>query len=97
MKRTYFSTLENWKTRRQDPKMELHWKKVEEDQGGLNGWQEYQKEWNFRETDYEATPGKIGYNYGDPAFVFETKLVKYLRHKSCLIVDGVLTDIRYED
>lgn len=94
--RVYYSSLENWKTRRQDKKTELYWDNIAAERP-LNSWEEYQRKWNFRETDYEATPGKIGYNYGDPAFVYETKLVKYLRHKSCLIVDGKITDIRYED
>lgn len=97
MKRTHYTNLENWQTRRQDKKMELYWERVEKKQGFLNSYQEYRKKYNFREKDYNTTPSNNGLDLGNPGFAFTTNLVKYLRHKSCLIVDGHITDVRYED
>lgn len=97
--RTHFVNLENWKQRRQDKKMELYWERVEKEQGYLTPYQEYQKEWNFRESDYNHEPSNNGLDPANPAFAFDKKLTKFLRHMSCVIhpLNGRLLDIRYED
>lgn len=66
--------LRNWKQRRQDKKTEEHWVR----NPPTNGWQEYQKEWNFIETEYNDRPSSNGLDLGNPGFAFETKFVKYL-------------------
>lgn len=96
-KRTYYTNLENWKTRRKDKKTELYWINYEKKHGKLNNYEEYQKEWNFRETDYDHQPSNNGLDLMNPGFAYDKKLLKYMRIKSCLIVDGQCTDIRYED
>lgn len=99
LKRVHFVSLENWRTRRIDKKVELYWAKVRKDQGGeLSSYQEYQETWNFRESDYHSSiPSNNGLDFINPAFAFTTNLTKYIRHMSCVIVDGSLIDIRYED
>jgi len=78
MKQTLF-TLVDWKERRKDKRTENHWKKIEE-QRKLNSFEEYQKEWNFIETEYSERPSNNGLDRGNPGFAFHTKLAKYLDH-----------------
>lgn len=94
--RVYYSSLEDWKQRREDKKTEKYWELQEADHV-LSPYEEYQKKWNFRESEYGERPSNNGLGLGNPAFAFDTKLAKYIRLKSCEIVDGKITDIRYED
>jgi hypothetical protein len=71
-------SLRNWKHRRIDKKTEEYWKKREEKHGELNPYEQYQKEWNFIETDYNDRPSNNGLDLAHPKFAFETKLAKYL-------------------
>src|SRR6266576_5468153 len=88
--RTHYASLENWKRRRQDKKTELYW----EHNPPTNSWQEYQKEWNFKETDYNSEPSNNGLDLSNPAFAFDKKLIKFIKHKSCIIVNSQCMRIR---
>lgn len=91
-----YSQLENWKTRRTDKKTEAHWDRIAAERK-LNSYEEYQRKWNFIETDYNDTPSNNGFPLGSPAFAFHTSLVKYLKQKECVIIDGRVIEesIRY--
>ena len=69
--------LRDWKKRRSDKRTENYWK-TEELQGKLNSWQEYQKEWNFIEVEYNDTSSNNRLDLMNPGFAFTTNLVKYL-------------------
>lgn len=71
--------LVNWKTRRKDPKTELYWLNMEK-KTPLNGWQKYQKAWNFIEIHYGERPSNNGLDLCNPGFAFDTKLMKYWVH-----------------
>lgn len=73
-----YAHLENWKQRRNDRKTEQYWK----NNPPKNSWQEYQKDWNFRETDYNDAPSNNELDPANPAFAFDKKLVKYITIKS---------------
>ena len=64
-----------WKHRRQDRKTELFWK----NNPPRNGQEEYQKKWNFIETDYDHEPSNNGFDLSSPAFAFDKKLVRYIK------------------
>lgn len=66
--------LRGWKQRRQDRKTELFWK----NNPPKNSWEEYQREWNFREIDYNHEPSNNGLDLANPAFAFDKKLTKYI-------------------
>lgn len=91
--RVRYLNLENWKQVRKDKNTEQYWINNPTE----NSFEEYQKKWNFREVDYNHEPSNNGLDVGNPAFAFDKKLVKYTRLKSCVIVDGMCTDIKYED
>lgn len=91
MIRTYYTNLEKWKQRRKDRKTELYWER----NPPRNGWEEYQKEWNFKEIDYNHEPSNNGLDIINPAFAFDKKLAKFLRRKSCIIINERLEDINY--
>lgn len=80
--RTPYVVLEDWKHRRQDKKTEIYWER----NPPTNSWEEYQKEWNFREIDYNHEPSNNGLDVGNTAFAFDKKLVKFIRRKSCIII-----------
>ena len=65
---------DGWKHRRQDKKTEIYWKL----NPPKNGWEEYQKRWNFREIDYDYQPSNNGLDLGNPAFAFDKKLTRYI-------------------
>lgn len=69
------AALRNWKQRRNDKKTEVYWER----NSPTSTWEEYQKEWNFIETDYSSTPSNNGYDTAHPAFAFETKLQKHIQ------------------
>lgn len=77
----YYASLENWKTRRKDKKMEAYWISREK-LGKLNPYEEYQKKWNFRETDYSEKPSNNGLDMANPGFAFTTNLAKYIKIKT---------------
>lgn len=66
--------LVNWKQKRNDKKTEQFWER----NPPVNNWEEYQKKWNFIESDYNDRPSNNGYDLAHPAFAFETKLQKYI-------------------
>ncbi len=66
--------LVGWKTKRADKRAENHWAT----RPITNGWQEYQREWNFIETDYSDRPSNNGLDLMNPGFAFTTNLAKYL-------------------
>lgn len=82
-----YTQLENWKERRQDKKTEEYWERKAA-KGPLNNWQEYQREWNFIEIDYNHQPSNNGLDPVNPAFAYDKKLAKFLKAKECLIIDG---------
>jgi len=67
--------IDGWKRRRQDKKTEVYWKR----NPPQNEWEEYQKKWNFKETDYDYQPSNNGLDLGNPAFAFDKKLVRYIK------------------
>lgn len=69
--------LENWKTRRNDRRAENHWKNIEAKRP-LNSFEQYQKDWNFIETDYSERPSNNGLDLGNPGFAFTTNLAKFI-------------------
>lgn len=71
------NTLVNWKTRRNDKRVENYWKGYE-DKWSLNSWQKYQKEWNFIETEYSDRPSNNGLDLCNPGFAYTTNLAKYI-------------------
>lgn len=75
-----YTTLDGWKTRRKDKKTEKYWE-LKELKGPLNGFEKYQKHWNFIEAEYNYRPSNNGLDLGNPSFAFETKLAKYLKIK----------------
>ena len=87
-----YISLEMPKTRRQDKRTERYW----ENNPPTNSWKEYQKEWNFIETEYDAeTLMSNGLDMGNPGFAWKTKYVKYLRHKKAEIKDGKIIKTWY--
>lgn len=60
----------------------------------LENWQSDKP---FVESKYGHRPSSNGLDMANPGFAFTSNLTKYIRNKSCLIVDGNITDIRYED
>lgn len=66
--------IEGWKRKRDDKRAKLHWER----KPPRNGWEEYQKEWNFIETDYGERPSSNGLDLMNPGFAFHTSLVKYI-------------------
>lgn len=94
--RTRYSNLENWEHRRQDKKTELYWINKSKEHP-LSSHELHQQKWNFREIDYNSEPSNNGLDLGNPGFAFDKKLIKFLRHKSCVIINGKILDIRYED
>lgn len=68
------SLHKDWKKKRIDKKTENYWNNRE----SLNLWEEYQKEWNFIETDYDYQPSNNGLALGNPAFAFDKKLAKFV-------------------
>ncbi len=67
--------MDGWKQRRQDKKTEAYWIR----NPPTNGWQEYQKEWNFIEIDYSDAPSNNGLDLGNPAFAFDKKLARFVK------------------
>lgn len=45
----------------------------------LTGWEKYQKEWNFIETDYSERPSNNGLDLGNPGFAFDKHLARYVK------------------
>ena len=70
-------TLRNWKQRRNDSRVKRHWDRIAENRE-LNGFEQYQREWNFIETDYSDRPSNNGLDPANPSFAFSTKLAKYI-------------------
>lgn len=71
------SLHEDWKKKRIDKKTENYWRTIESKRN-LNSWEEYQKKWNFKETDYDYQPSNNGLDMANPAFAFDKKLAKFV-------------------
>lgn len=74
--------LRNWKTRRSDKRVENYWKDYEAKWGKLNSYRQYQREWNFIETDYSDAPSNNELDICNPGFAFDKKLTRYLVYTS---------------
>ncbi len=69
--------LREWQQRRQDRKTEVYWASRAAAHA-LNGWERFQQERNFIESDYGSVPSNNGLDLANPAFAFDTKLAKFL-------------------
>lgn len=94
MNNVNYSNLEGWRHRRIDKRTENYWNRIAEERP-LNSFEEHQREWNFREIEYNHEPSNNGLDMYNPAFAFDKKLVKFLRCKECDIIDGHVVNIRY--
>lgn len=88
-----YATLENWKERRNDKRVENHWKDIQSKRK-LNSWEKYQQEWNFIETEYSERPSNNGLDLANPNFAFTTNLAKYLVFKT---IDIPVEEVYNED
>lgn len=73
-------TLKDWKKKREDKKMELFWNNIA-DRRKLSAYEEYQRRWNFKETDYNFEPSNNGLDIANPGFAYDKKLVKHIEIK----------------
>lgn len=75
------SVLTDWKTKRNDKRVQNYWKAYLEKHGEINNYQKYQMEWNFIETEYSERPSNNGLDLGNPSFAYTTNLAKFIKYQ----------------
>lgn len=76
-----YTTLVGWKMRRKDKRVEQHWAKIKS-QRPLSSYEEYQRDWNFIESEYGDRPSNNGLDTANPSFAYMSHLAKDLVARS---------------
>ena len=85
-----FMALQHWKTRRNDKRVENYWQQLD----FLKPGEQYQRDWNFIEYEYNDKTSNNGLDLMNPGFAFTTNLAKYLVPLECDILNGEITNLR---